>query len=494
MFVLIANSILEVKGMDFAYWLALFSTAVFANILCLNISASFNSAVTIYIIIPLLMIPMMVLSGAMFSFDKLNRNVGSINKVPLMAEFMVTRWSYEALMVHQFKDNMFEKTFYPIDKRKSQADFRQVYLMTELENRFNQCFEELSGKANLQRTVGDLSALRNVVQQELSFNPNLDPINISLFTPEKFNTEAAAILNNFINEMDMRISKIRAQFNTCLEELNEKGKIEENLDDLYALCEMAETEITYNYDAPEINLSLINHETFNMQAAEQLQAFIDAISERYDIAGFQQKYESCMEELEELSANAGIVESAHALLVLQNEVKKEVSLNPFVPFDLSLLTPENFNMDVAYSLKKFLDDMTERYVEMFTTANAEMEKTIQYLLQQDAPKYTRIKNSYQNEHLGEILKKSFEKNKILEFNDELVQQIDPIYKDPSTTGLINMRTHFFAPRKFLAGRFFDTYWFNICLIWVYSAFLYVALYFDWLKKLLDFFGNIRFKK
>jgi len=24
--------------------------------------------------------------------------------------------------------------------------------------------------------------------------------------------------------------------------------------------------------------------------------------------------------------------------------------------------------------------------------------------------------------------------------------------------------------------------------------LYVALYYDWLKKLLDFFGNIRFKK
>ena len=112
----------------------------------------------------------------------------------------------------------------------------------------------------------------------------------------------------------------------------------------------------------------------------------------------------------------------------------------------------------------------------------------------DAQKFERIKNSYQNEHLGEILKKSFENKKILEFKGELVQQIDPIYKDPTTTGLINVRTHFFAPRKYFAGTFFDTYWFNIILIWVYAALLYLALYYNWLKKMMDFFGKIRFKK
>jgi len=75
-----------------------------------------------------------------------------------------------------------------------------------------------------------------------------------------------------------------------------------------------------------------------------------------------------------------------------------------------------------------------------------------------------------------------------------VQQVDPAYKDPTTTGRINVRTHFFAPRKYFAGRFFDTYWFNISLIWVYSLLLYITLYYDLLKKLLDFLGRIRFKK
>ncbi|HOY72733.1 MAG TPA: ABC transporter permease, partial [Tenuifilaceae bacterium] len=61
-FILIANSILEIRDMYFDYWLVLFTTAAAANLLGLNISATFNSAVTIYIVIPLVMIPMMVLS------------------------------------------------------------------------------------------------------------------------------------------------------------------------------------------------------------------------------------------------------------------------------------------------------------------------------------------------------------------------------------------------------------------------------------------------
>jgi hypothetical protein len=52
-FVLIGNAILGIQGMNFSYWLILFSASCFANVLGLNISASFNSAITIYIIIPL---------------------------------------------------------------------------------------------------------------------------------------------------------------------------------------------------------------------------------------------------------------------------------------------------------------------------------------------------------------------------------------------------------------------------------------------------------
>jgi ABC transport system ATP-binding/permease protein len=135
LFVLIANQILEIRGMHHYYWTALFTTSFCANMLGLNISASFNSAITIYIVIPLLIIPMMILSGAMFPFDKLNRKIGNVDKVPMIAEIMPTRWTYEALIVAQFKDNRFSKvvydrdghSFYQLQKMISQADFNKVH-------------------------------------------------------------------------------------------------------------------------------------------------------------------------------------------------------------------------------------------------------------------------------------------------------------------------------------------------------------------------------
>jgi hypothetical protein len=192
----------------------------------------------------------------------------------------------------------------------------------------------------------------------------------------------------------------------------------------------------------------------------------------------------------ELSEKKKIVETADVLKMVRGDVRRLSA--PW--FDVSLLTPEKFDLSVAADLNYFLAAMIDRYTKEFARANAENEKKIGMMLEKNTALYNRLKNAYQNEHLGEILKKSFEKNKILEFEHEMVQQVDPVYKDPNTTGLINIRTHFFAPRKYFAGTFFDTYWFNICLIWVYSAFLYAALYYDWLKKFMDFFGRLRFKK
>ena len=116
LFVIVANPMLGIKALHFQYWFALFTTAVCANVLGLNISSAFNSAITIYIVVPLLMIPMMVLSGAMFPFDKINRNLGNVEKVPWVAEIMPTRWTYEALMVTQFKDNEYDRLIYDMNK------------------------------------------------------------------------------------------------------------------------------------------------------------------------------------------------------------------------------------------------------------------------------------------------------------------------------------------------------------------------------------------
>ncbi len=201
-FILIGNNILGIKGMIFNYWFALFTTAACANLIGLNISASFNSAITIYIIIPLVMIPMMVLSGAMFSFDKLNRVVGSVDKVPLIAEIMPTKWSYEALMVHQFKDNEFQKQFYNIKKEESVADFKQVYLLPELGNRLEKIRNEFDSEGSIDKTRDDLELLKNEITKEnvlAPITPFPSPENI---TPGNMNRALLEQLELHLTKLD----------------------------------------------------------------------------------------------------------------------------------------------------------------------------------------------------------------------------------------------------------------------------------------------------
>lgn len=137
LFVLVGNYILGVHGMFFAHWGILFTVSCFANLLGLNISSAFNSAVTIYILIPILLIPQLILSGVVVKFDKLNPIIGNTSTVPLVGDLMASRWAFEAAMVSQYKDNEFEKQFYMYDKVMAESDYKKIYLIPELETRLD---------------------------------------------------------------------------------------------------------------------------------------------------------------------------------------------------------------------------------------------------------------------------------------------------------------------------------------------------------------------
>ena len=73
-FVIVGNAVMGIHGMYFEYWLVLFSSWAMANVMGLLISDSFKTVVTIYILIPFLVIPQIILSGVIVKFDNLNRN------------------------------------------------------------------------------------------------------------------------------------------------------------------------------------------------------------------------------------------------------------------------------------------------------------------------------------------------------------------------------------------------------------------------------------
>ncbi len=209
LFVLVANPILGIKGMSFTYWLALFASAFTANMIGLIISASFNSVITIYIVIPLLLIPMMVLSGAMFSFDKLNRTITRPGKVPLIAEFMPTRWSYEALMVSQFRDNRYSslvytpggETYYSLQKKISQADFNTVHRIPELSALLRNAAETNNKAGKNQKTENDLALIRNELHLITSSSDAIEFEGINALYPDKFNTDVSDALMEYLRKL-----------------------------------------------------------------------------------------------------------------------------------------------------------------------------------------------------------------------------------------------------------------------------------------------------
>jgi ABC transport system ATP-binding/permease protein len=138
-FILVANLILEVRDMLFQQWIILFSTACFANLLGLNISAGMRTAVSIYILIPLILVPQLLLGGAMIKFDDLHKSISKKIYVPVAGDIMVTRWAYEAISVEQFKSNKFERPFFKYDMEISQNDWYASFLIPALKVKVDEC-------------------------------------------------------------------------------------------------------------------------------------------------------------------------------------------------------------------------------------------------------------------------------------------------------------------------------------------------------------------
>lgn len=166
LFVVVGNLILEIKGMWLYYWLILFSLSCFANILGLNISASFNSVKVIYILIPILIIPQLLFSGVIVKFDKLNPLFGEESGVPLIGNVMASRWAYEAVAVTQFKENEFNQEFFDFEMKKSMATWKKDYWLQELFAKLDYVKTNIDKPEFKEENEASLLVLRNEINRE----------------------------------------------------------------------------------------------------------------------------------------------------------------------------------------------------------------------------------------------------------------------------------------------------------------------------------------
>jgi ABC transport system ATP-binding/permease protein len=286
--------------------------------------------------IPLLLIPQMILSGLLFSFDKLNDIISTKGKVPIVADLMASRWAYEAIVVDQFRNNTYEKPYYDLEKIESQADFRSSFLVNELTNKRKFIADNIDTKSDSLKAilVKDLNIIQSVIQ------------------------------NDYF-----------------------KKGLEKDLDRDWTLAD------------------------FTPEFSKRLEDFFAAYKKFY-----------------------------------QDAYNKAVAAREAVIY-------------------KF-----------------ENEKGSQYRLNE-------YKNKYYNESLADLVQNVSEKDRIVEYNGQLIQQINPIFLDPKPRGPLDYRAHFFAPQKNLLGATVSTFLFNNLVIWIMTVLLYITLYFELLRKLIGSFDR-----
>lgn len=165
-FVLVGNSIMGIKGLYFEYWLVLFSSFATANMMGLLISDSFKTVVTIYILIPILVIPQIILSGIIVKYEELNPQISSPKRIPFYGEIISARWAYEGLATYQFMKNDYEKHFYESKKLQSIGNLKANGLITPLLNKIDMVERHLDNPERQEDVKYQLALLQNEIREE----------------------------------------------------------------------------------------------------------------------------------------------------------------------------------------------------------------------------------------------------------------------------------------------------------------------------------------
>ncbi|MEQ9403491.1 MAG: ATP-binding cassette domain-containing protein [Cyclobacteriaceae bacterium] len=194
-FVMIGNFILEINGMTVYYWLVLFSTSCFANMVGLNISSALNSVINIYILIPFILVPQLLLGGAMIKFDELHHSISNQKNVPIVGDMMASRWAYEALAVAQFSYNDYEKHFFAVNREISRSSVNRSFLMPELIT-INR--ELMADSANWSKVDQKFRILRTELNR-LDRVHQLRPFtNVQSITPDRYSKRLGERIDSYL--------------------------------------------------------------------------------------------------------------------------------------------------------------------------------------------------------------------------------------------------------------------------------------------------------
>jgi hypothetical protein len=177
----------------------------------LNISAGLNSVVTIYILVPLILVPQLLFSGVVVEFDKMHNKIASDKNVPFIGDMITSRWAYEALMVTQFKDNRFERNFYQIEKDLKSATYFRSYAIPELKSITAECLYLANERKSTYKRWQDLQILKKEIEK-ISNSLNLPvPAFVSSINVAPFDSTLYVKITSFLHQTEKQYILLHAE-------------------------------------------------------------------------------------------------------------------------------------------------------------------------------------------------------------------------------------------------------------------------------------------
>jgi hypothetical protein len=160
--------------------------------------------------------------------------------------------------------------------------------------------------------------------------------------------------------------------------------------------------------------------------------------------------------------------------------------------NLNSLTEGQLNDPVVQSAKSFLDSLSRHFSSRLNAVSSRRDKTYEKLKSRLGEEGVyQLKQSSHNENLADLIMNKGAENKIIEGKGKLIRKKDPIFMEPVSR---DGRAHFYAPVKIIGSWEIDTFWFNFFVIWIMSFVLYLTLLHDTLRKVIEYFDRVKFRR
>lgn len=144
LFTLVGQCMMGFFDLTLTWWMILFVASLVANLTGLLLSQCLSSVVSIYISIPLLLIPQILLCGLVVDFSDLNSR-STTGNVPAIGNVIPSRWAFEAMAVTTYTDNEYESMFFKYDQLKFSSQYYRYAYLYELDSQL-ETWNDLTNK------------------------------------------------------------------------------------------------------------------------------------------------------------------------------------------------------------------------------------------------------------------------------------------------------------------------------------------------------------